>query len=110
MDPEIKRKWVEALRSGEYVQGQAKLKRDGMHCCLGVLCEVANPPGWDSTLGCIREKGVMLGQEEDDFWTLPPATAALLRVNDDQQQKLMDMNDHAGATFEQIADFIEKNL
>lgn len=38
--------WLDALRSGDFKQGQRKLKdvSDGVtsHCCLGVLCETNN--------------------------------------------------------------------
>ena len=42
MKPEVKAKWLEALRSGEYKQGRMKLKNEynGSYCCLGVLCDV----------------------------------------------------------------------
>lgn len=34
-------KWVEALRSGKYEQGEYQLRtEDDKFCCLGVLCEV----------------------------------------------------------------------
>lgn len=36
------RKWVDALRSGEYYQGRDQLRsRQDTYCCLGVACEVA---------------------------------------------------------------------
>lgn len=34
------RKWVEALRSGEFEQAQARLRDDDSYCCLGVACEL----------------------------------------------------------------------
>lgn len=40
MNPEIKARWVAALRSGEYKQGKNKLCSDGKFCCLGVLCDL----------------------------------------------------------------------
>lgn len=47
MNPEIKAKWVAALRSGDYQQGYGQLREmpDPVtgkrgHCCLGVLCDV----------------------------------------------------------------------
>ena len=41
MNQEIKAKWVNALRSGDYEQGQGALKNpDGQYCCLGVLCDL----------------------------------------------------------------------
>jgi len=43
MNPKIKRRWLQALRSGKYTQGKNvlhKIKSDE-YCCLGVLCEIA---------------------------------------------------------------------
>lgn len=40
MDKEIKTKWTEALRSGEYEQGRHRLFKGGKFCCLGVLTDV----------------------------------------------------------------------
>lgn len=43
---EIIRRWVSALRSGEYKQGEAFLRRpDNCFCCLGVLCDLAVKDG-----------------------------------------------------------------
>jgi hypothetical protein len=41
MKPEIKQKWIDALRSGKYKQGRGYLRtsRDE-YCCLGVLCDL----------------------------------------------------------------------
>lgn len=40
MKPEIKTKWIAALRSGEYKQGKMFLKHADEYCCLGVLCDL----------------------------------------------------------------------
>lgn len=49
MDSELKQKWVDALRSGDYEQGQEQLQTpDGKYCCLGVLCDIVNPDKWNS--------------------------------------------------------------
>ena len=51
MNPEIKAKWVAALRSGEYKQGTCFLRKDYPDryapdfCCLGVLCDIAAKEG-----------------------------------------------------------------
>ena len=53
MNPEIKSKWLSALRSGEYEQARGGLMRimrrnfetgkiDVGFCCLGVLCDLAS--------------------------------------------------------------------
>ena len=44
MNPEVKTKWLEALRSDNYNKGVMSLKISRadkvFHCCLGVLCEI----------------------------------------------------------------------
>jgi hypothetical protein len=40
MDANLKAKWIEALRSGEYEQGEGFLENKRRYCCLGVLIKV----------------------------------------------------------------------
>ena len=40
MKPEIKERWLIALRSGNYQQGKGQLKDGDRYCCLGVLCDI----------------------------------------------------------------------
>ena len=42
LSPTVKRKWLAALRSGKYKQGDSLMynKNDNSYCCLGVLCEI----------------------------------------------------------------------
>lgn len=41
---------VEALRSGNYTQGQLKLRtHTDKFCCLGVACDLVDPDDWDRT-------------------------------------------------------------
>lgn len=40
MKQAIAKKWVKALRSGEYQQGQGQLRDGDQFCCLGVLCNL----------------------------------------------------------------------
>lgn len=40
MNKEIKKKWVEALRSGKYKQGKLVLKIHDSFCAAGVLCDL----------------------------------------------------------------------
>jgi hypothetical protein len=47
MKQNIMKRWIKALRSGKYKQGQGTLKQynskgQAHHCCLGVLCELYN--------------------------------------------------------------------
>lgn len=113
MDAELKQKWVEALRSGKYKQGRFCLRdNENCHCCLGVLCDLIDPNGWDRHLED--------WDNEDDFerfkwgkgseWSteeVPDQVADRVRLG--HQSQLMDMNDQ-GKTFAEIADWIEKVL
>jgi hypothetical protein len=40
MNPQIKQKWLNALRSGKYQQTQRRLHDENGFCCLGVLCDL----------------------------------------------------------------------
>lgn len=61
MNVEIGRRWVEALRSGEYEQARDKLRdsvgtdKDGF-CCLGVLCDLYDENGWDGHVYVARSE------------------------------------------------------
>lgn len=51
MNPDVKAKWVQALRSGKYKQGRGSLREHDAYCCLGVLCDIhAKETGghWDT--------------------------------------------------------------
>lgn len=125
MNPDIKTRWVAALRSGDYAQGQDFLARNvnGVveHCCLGVLCDLAAADG-------IVEKGV--GYYGVDIITFqadtdPSAATALLPPSvlewaehegylmvvevDGEKESLNGLND-TGYAFAQIADLIEAQL
>ena len=41
------KKWTDALRSGEYKQGQGQLREADTYCCLGVLCDVSQVGAWE---------------------------------------------------------------
>ena len=40
MNTVVKQKWIDALPSGDYEQGQARLFDGSNYCCLGVLCDL----------------------------------------------------------------------
>lgn len=45
MNPEIKARWTDALRSGEYPQTANCLRDNKGYCCLGVLTDLAIKDG-----------------------------------------------------------------
>lgn len=40
INPVVKARWVEALRSGNFKKGKGSLKENDRYCCLGVLTEI----------------------------------------------------------------------
>ena len=75
MNPEVKAKWVEALESGEYVQGRRVLHNedDDTYCCLGVLCAIAEAEGVVQPTGTFN--AYMGYDEEEDVAFRNDATA-----------------------------------
>jgi hypothetical protein len=120
MNKEIKDKWLKALRSGEYKQGQGFLreKEDDNsnkfnYCCLGVLVNEVLEEEWDSPCVFNPIFNVTNGIDANSLSSMEliPEQIALdkLSITIEQQKILADKND-SGWTFEDIADWIEKNL
>lgn len=96
MNPEIKAKWLEALRSGKYRQCRGILKADtGAYCCLGVLREIVEPGSASS----YADHNKLLTEEF--------LSSVGLTIGD--ESRFSEMNDK-GATFLEIADIIEKEV
>lgn len=90
-----RRAWIEALRSGKYIQTKDTLRDKTGHCCLGVLCDLK------------------------DLWTLllqkygrnqiGELAHAELGLTWEFARQLVQLND-GGATFEEIAQVIEDHF
>lgn len=109
------KKWVEALRSGEFQQTTRKLSDGNGYCCLGVACEVyrreTGDGEWeqrgDTELPVLTFLGV---------WNvLPDPVRRWLGLSEEsgdwkdengEWRYLTNTNDH-GATFAEIADIVE---
>ncbi len=105
MNQEVKNRWIEALRSGEYKQGMAKLRTiDDRFCCLGVLCDISNISTWinNGIFHSYAYGGLA-------FEILPIIVGEWADLDEGSQQILMRLND-SGKSFIEIADYIEKNL
>jgi len=108
MDKALKAKWLEALRSGKYKQGQGRLRSDDdKFCCLGVLCDISGEGEWEhsSSMGYLYKRG-----EERDRNVLPMFLGKIVGMEDGQEDKLIDMNDGDGLSLLAIADWIEENI
>lgn len=107
MKAELKQKWIEALRSGQYKQCTEFLRRDDGHCAIGVLCDVSgevrfDPPRPDQTNpGVYTATGPESGAAE---------YACQLIGGDDNYSAIIAMNDQDNLSFALIADWIETNI
>lgn len=102
---EFAEKWIAALRSGEYKQGEGSLFDGDSYCCLGVGCVVSG----------MRPKTIEMGSIIQRKYRKPPK-----EIRGDSEENrlvahLIDMNDGNNSdgthyTFPQIADWIEQNV
>lgn len=119
LDPTVKDVWVTALRSGDYHQGKKQLgKKPSSHkhdevefCCLGVLA-VATPDTsktyWKENQLCIPDQDQYVTW--DEVAQLPLWLGDIYGLDDEAQNSLTEMNDSAGMSFAEIADWIELTL
>lgn len=125
MNPEIKKAWVEALRSGEYAQARGALCRtEGTvddqtvgYCCLGVLTDLAVKAGVVEWAPEPREPALQTVIDGTGSWysLTPPEVvtwAGLDRADPKvgpEDERLSTLNDD-GASFKKIAKLIEEKL
>jgi hypothetical protein len=130
MHQHIKKLWVDALRSGNYQQGARHLRSGDGYCCLEVLCDLhdqsKNGPGWaEEAMARVPDSffyDKVLEHLKRNDWTYLGYDARLpLEVckwagiipcgltDASVEIKLSQMSD-GGASFDEIADFIEQNL
>lgn len=116
MNPEIKEKWLTALRSGDYVQGKGclcRVEEDGSktYCCLGVLTDLY-----------IQEMGLGWGRgvsylHFDGEAVLPPSVMNWSSVSDSglfyseegEKGELTTVND-ASDNFDKVIQIIEEKF
>ena len=115
MDQELKAKWVAALRSGEYKQGYGRLfsPREKSYCCLGVLCDVIDPKGWDmvtSEDGKEYCNGHVLDAPHVDPQGAISEYVDGNIIDKALQVQLANKNDSRNYNFTEIAMFIEANV
>lgn len=113
------RKWVDALRSGDYQQGQGALHNivsedEHYYCCLGVACDLSGVPVNDTIKNNVLGVLVRYG-EQAQIWCAPDevldwlgfdANVVLFDVYEGEYS-LIELNDECKYTFNQIADIIE---
>lgn len=100
---EFGKKWIAALRSGEYKQGQQTLcsYADSKYCCLGVAAKISGA----NFLEIVGKQWVKL----DSDLNLPSVLKGS-GANSDLVYDLVSLNDHENKSFPEIADWIESNV
>lgn len=108
----LTRKWLNALRSGEYKQGKGFLRSaDGKFCCLGVAVNVMAPSTWLKTIDSydsysyrkFGQTDLITDEEFNRFIPKYIQNRLDFVVDADMLANLNDM----GYTFTEIADIIE---
>lgn len=104
--------WVKRLRSGGYKQGKGYLKRQlgakkPQFCCLGVLSDQRRDLVFEDRNTWWVDDNTTIWEHRDCDESLPPEGYAGLHIN--VMDALARANDD-GATFKQIAKWIEENL
>jgi hypothetical protein len=118
MNPEIKARWVAALRSGEYTQGTAMLRSGtGCHCCLGVLTDLAVKAGvgeWGAEPECgafyFGSDSAMLPEAVSKWAGFYYPARMGNEVEIDGCYDMLAGHNDGGIPFEKIADAIEAQL
>jgi hypothetical protein len=106
---DLRKKWVDALRSGDYKQGKHYLRSgDDSFCCLGVLCDIMGLPTSKQD-----GQGPYAYESKGGNYTayLSPTIIEQVGLNNvtgriNTGASLANMND-AGSSFEDIAAVIE---
>ena len=114
---EFAEKWLAALRSGDYNQGQGALyeEKTNGYCCVGVAARIEYPLHYlknkSGTYGGIIFKGA---QQNDDHLRFNlhkiPIELHGTSNNNALVAKLVKLNDNQEYSFKQIANWIEKNV
>lgn len=115
MKKHVMKKWVAALRSGEYKQGMGQLEMARKYCCLGVLCKIAPksvPKVYQNKKGTKLWGTTLFGQKKVREWSgIKSADGEF--TEEGVLVSLIQKNDGfvgvAPKSFKKIANIIEKN-
>jgi hypothetical protein len=112
MNPEIKKRWVAALRSGEYRQGEGVLRTPtDKHCCLGVLCDLVDPTAWVTPDNSDNSADyVWVKNNYRAYTSIGLEALNSIGLTPEKQDNLIDLNDREGRSFAEIAQYIEEQL
>jgi len=108
MNPQVKQKWIDALRSGEYEQAKFTLKCEYGYCCLGVLTDLYIQ---ENDLEWVYDNKSNNYEFDGNEGSLCNYVIKWSDFPDGKvEEELIKMNDTTLKTFSEIADYIEENL
>lgn len=126
MDPELKQKWVKALRGGGYRQTTGSLRHKNTpdarpkYCCLGVLANVCGEQ-WETD--DYNDGGIIKETGDADRLSRPllrkyglseAAQNHLIALNDggivESEKSWRTIAEYEAQSFRKIADWIDENL
>ena len=110
MNKEVKKRWLEALRSGKFKQAQGFLhlfdkSRHHTYCCLGVLCKTEGLQASKNTCSV----GYSF-EGEESCTGIPSKFLEKIGLQQYNESTLINMNDGDKLNFTEIANWIETNL
>lgn len=110
MDPDVKRRWLEALRSGRYKHGSGYLRSaDNCFCAFGVLADVLRRgEGFILPYGSPAYFWVCQGGG-DSSSIRPVGLPEFEEIPDDIVNEIMHRNDRY-TSFDLVIDYIERAL
>lgn len=117
------KKWLDALRSGDYVQGKFRLAQrpnkgaDWQWCCLGVLCDVAGlyDEGGGGSLATFDGQRALPPLKVAEWLGLTPIKAingakhGAVKLRLASGHRTLDQLNDEGRSHAEIADLIEKH-
>lgn len=100
---ELQARWIAALRSGKYQQGEWRLRSNtDRFCCLGVACDVADSAKWKLS----RDETCYSFQDQSTC--LPESLRNEVGLTVSLESDLITMNDRDAKSFIEIADYLER--
>ena len=102
---QYKKKWITALRNGNYDQTDGALYTCGNFCALGVALHACDDIIYENLDGMHQVSDLESNLTDAEYRNIPPEIR-----KGDLQDYVIGLNDNEGYTFDMIADYIEENV
>ena len=102
---QYKKKWITALRNGNYDQTDGALYTCGNFCALGVALHACNDISLESLDGHHHPSDLESNLTDVEYRAIPREIR-----HGDLRDYVIDLNDNERYSFNMIADYIEENV